>query len=57
MDNDSGFGLDHLPEVPITTGFSITLLGVLIVLILLRLLFADVGGSASVGVKGGGGVR
>lgn len=58
-DTDSGFGLDHLPEVPITTGFSITLLGVLIVLVLLRLLFADVGGNigVSAGARGGGGVK
>jgi len=55
MDDEQGFGISHLSSTPITATFGITLLGVLIVLILLRLLFADVGGT--VAVKGGGGVR
>ena len=50
---DTGFGISHLAETPVTASFGLSLLGVLIVLILLRLVFADVGGS----VHAGGGVR
>jgi hypothetical protein len=51
MDNESGFGVSHLSETPITVSFGLVLLGVLLLLIVLRLLFADVK------VSGGGGVQ
>jgi hypothetical protein len=51
MDGENGFGVSHLSTTPVTATFGITLLGVLILLVLLRLLFADVGGNVS--VRGG----
>lgn len=51
MDNESGFGVSHLSEVPITVSFGLVLLAVLLLLVILRLVFADVK------VSGGGGVR
>lgn len=51
MDNESGFGVSHLSEAPITASFGFVLLFVLLVLVILRLVFADVK------VSGGGGVR
>jgi hypothetical protein len=51
MDGDSGFGVSHLSETPITMSFGLVLLGVLLLLVILRLVFADVK------VTGGGGVR
>ena len=49
MDDDSGFGISHLSEHPITVSFGVVLLGILVLLIILRLLFADV----SVAARGG----
>lgn len=51
MDQESGFGVSHLSETPITVSFGLVLMGVLLLLIILRLVFADVK------VSGGGGVR
>ena len=48
-DGDSGFGVSHLASTPITTTFAMVLLAVLVLLIVLRLVFADVG----VSVRGG----
>ena len=46
MSNDDGtdgaFGLTHLGNLPVTLTFGMVLLGVLILLIILRLVFADV---------------
>jgi hypothetical protein len=42
MDDESGFGLGHLSEAPITASFGFVLLGVLLLLIILRLVFADI---------------
>jgi hypothetical protein len=42
VDNESNFGVSHLSETPITASFGFVLLGVLLLLILLRLVFADV---------------
>ena len=53
MDGESGFGLSHLSEHPITLTYGTVLLGALIVLILLRVLFGSVSGN----VSAGGGVR
>lgn len=49
MDNESSFGVSHLSETPITMGFGLVLLAVLLLLVILRLVFADVG----VSVRGG----
>lgn len=49
MDQESSFGFSHLSEMPITASFGLVLLGVLLLLVVLRLVFADVG----VSVKGG----
>lgn len=51
MDDDSGFGLSHLSQVPITASFGLVLLGVLLLLIMLRLVFGSVGASAGGGVR------
>lgn len=42
MDDESGFGVSHLSETPITMSFGLVLLGVLLLLVVLRLVFADV---------------
>lgn len=43
MNNDgSTWGLSHLSDMPITLSFGLVLVGVLVVLIVLRFLFADV---------------
>ncbi len=41
-DSQSGFGVSHLMTTPITLTFGTVLIGVLVVLVVLRLLFADV---------------
>ena len=41
-DGESGFGLSHLSSTPITTTFGMVLLAVLVLLIVLRLVFADI---------------
>jgi hypothetical protein len=52
MNTESGsFGIAHLSDLPITLSFGLVLLGVLVVLVLLRFLFADVRLSAGAGVK------
>jgi hypothetical protein len=51
MNTESGFGFSHLSDLPITMSMGLVLLGVLAVLILLRVLFADVRFSAGAGVK------
>lgn len=51
MDDDTGFGLSHLSETPITVSFGLVLLGVLVLLLMLRLVFGNLS------VSGGGGVR
>lgn len=53
MDQESGFGVSHLSETPITVSFGLVLLGVLLLLLILRLVFADVG----VSVSGRGGAK
>lgn len=50
-DNTSGFGLSHLSSLPITTTFGFLLIAVLILLLVLRLVFADIS------VSGRGGAR
>lgn len=39
---DSSWGVSHLSSMPVTMSYGLLLLGVLIVLIVLRFLFADV---------------
>lgn len=51
MDNESSFGVSHLSETPITASFGLVLLGVLLLLVILRLVFADVGFSARGGAR------
>lgn len=51
MDQESGFGVSHLSETPITASFGLVLLVVLLLLIVLRLVFADVGVSVRGGAK------
>lgn len=52
MNTESGsFGISHLSDLPITMSFGLVLLIVLGVLVLLRILFADVRFSAGAGVK------
>lgn len=41
-DGESGFGVDHLASTPITTTYGVVLLAVLVLLIVLRLVFADI---------------
>ena len=41
-DNDSSFGIGHLASTPITLTFGAVLLAVLVLLVVLRLVFADV---------------
>ncbi|HEV2317336.1 MAG TPA: hypothetical protein VGV89_07165 [Thermoplasmata archaeon] len=50
-DNGSSFGLSHLSSLPITTSFGFLLLGVLVLLLVLRLVFADIS------ISGRGGAR
>ena len=47
----NSFGISHLSDLPITMSFGLVLLAVLGVLVLLRILFADVRFSAGAGVK------
>lgn len=42
MDGDGAFGISHLSEMPITLSFGLLLIGVLLLLVALRFLFADV---------------
>jgi hypothetical protein len=51
MNTESGFGISHLSDLPITMSMGLVLAAVLAVLILLRVLFADVRFSAGAGVK------
>jgi hypothetical protein len=46
-----GWGLSHLSTMPITMTYGLLLLGVLVLLVLMKILFADVS------VRAGGGVR
>jgi len=48
-----GFGLTHLSSMPVTMTYGLLLLGVLVLLVLLKILFAG----ASANVSAGGGVR
>lgn len=41
-DSDSSFGVGHLTSTPITTTFGVVLLAVLVLLVVLRLVFADI---------------
>lgn len=41
-DGDSSFGVSHLASAPITLTFGAVLVGVLLLLVILRVLFADV---------------
>jgi hypothetical protein len=42
MADDSNWGVSHLSDLPITTTYGVIILAVLIVLVLLRLFFADI---------------
>lgn len=41
-DGQSSFGISHLGSMPITLTFGTVLIGVLIILLILRLVFADI---------------
>lgn len=41
-DTSSGWGISHLSDLPITTSYGVVLLAVVVILILLRLFFADI---------------
>ena len=41
-DDDGSFGLSHLAGLPISLSYGLVLLAVLVVLVLLRFLFADI---------------
>jgi hypothetical protein len=42
MNNDQGWGVSHLTDMPITATFGIALVAVLLLLVLFRFVFADV---------------
>ena len=48
-----GWGIAHLSSMPITMSYGLLLLGVLILLVVLKILFAGASVSASAGARGG----